>query len=182
MSPKRQKMLTDTISNSSGEKSDKTKLATLSQTRWVERYSALESTVHLLPYIGQALQAMKDDDNYRSDWDGCATMLRGMMSFQFIYTLYICCQIMGATKELCVKLQGRGIDVASAGALISGTKQQLQSFRSDADTFCSDWYNGVKQLAEELNVSPDVGNRLKDLMLKPLHQRLILPGQSPFHF
>lgn len=62
--------------------------------------------MQLLPYIGICLQDMKDDVEYRSDWDQCSALLRNITSFEFIYTLFIACQIIGAPKELCVKLQG----------------------------------------------------------------------------
>ena len=78
---------------------------------FIHRYTALETTVKLLPYIAECFQEMREEENYRNDWDACNSLLRSIQSFQFIYTLNICCQIMGATKELCAKLQGMALQI-----------------------------------------------------------------------
>lgn len=75
----------------------------------ITRYSALESTVQLLPYIGQCLESMKADEEYKSDWDRCRALLRAVTEFEFIFTLFTACQIMCCTKDLCILLQGMNI-------------------------------------------------------------------------
>ena len=72
------------------------------------RYAALSSTVELLPYIGIALQEMKDDREYQADWDKISTMLRGIQNFSFVYAIVVCSNVMASTKSLCTKLQGTG--------------------------------------------------------------------------
>ena len=70
------------------------------------RYDALDTTIMLLPSLVETLELISEDQNYRTDWDMAGSLLRSITAFSFIYTLYISCQVMSCTKELCVKLQG----------------------------------------------------------------------------
>ena len=75
------------------------------------RYAALSSTVELLPYIGIALQEVKDDREYQANWDRISTILRGIQNFSFVYAIVVCSNVMASTKSLCTKLQGMNRDI-----------------------------------------------------------------------
>ena len=71
------------------------------------RYSALETTQELLPYIGEALETLLERADCRGDESKADSLKSAIMKFHFIYTLVVVCQVMSVTKELCVQMQGK---------------------------------------------------------------------------
>lgn len=70
------------------------------------RYTALDTTLELLPFIGEAIQQMLDSAEHRADEATAENLKNAIMKFGFIYSLVVCCQVLSVTKMLCVSLQG----------------------------------------------------------------------------
>lgn len=90
-----------------------------------KRYAALETTTELLPCIGEAIQTMLDEADYRGDETKADSLKSAIMKFDFIYTLVVVTQIMSVTKDLCIKLQGTGILNIILSLVISKTYYYL---------------------------------------------------------
>ena len=151
-SPKRQLALEKWITQlCEGER--RHKLKSLCKTRWVERHEAFEVFVDLLLPLVCCLEDIKDSREFnRESRSEAQSFFLAVCHFPFLVTLLVAKELLGYTKALSVKLQGRYVDVVRAYNEVSFVKSALQSTRESVDSFHSLFYSKALEIAELVNV------------------------------
>ena len=72
--------------------------------------------------------------------------------FPFIFALVVTKEVLGYTKALSTKLQGRYIDVVRAYNEVSFVQEVLESARKDVDSFHNRIYAAALSIAGKVNV------------------------------
>ena len=114
-SPKRQLALEKCIDeNLDGER--RTKLKSISKTRWVQRHEAFEVFIDIFEPLICCFEDIKESG---AEWNretkaDAQSLYLSLSRFSFIITLVITKDLLAYTKALSVKLQGRYVDVVSA--------------------------------------------------------------------
>ena len=151
-SPKRQLVFEKWVTELyEGEK--RQKLKSLCKTRWVERHEAFEVFVDLFVPLVCCLEQIKDSRDFNRDSRADAqSFFLSLCHFPFIAILVIATELLGYTKALSVKLQGRYVDVVRANRVVSLVKSALQRNREAVDLFHNRVYKKAIQIATMVNV------------------------------
>lgn len=134
----------------------KTKLHSLSQTRWIERYDALRTTVALLPAIADTLAMMTRDPRFNDSRGTASALNEKIGTFRFIMGLTVAEIVITLTNDLCLKLQGRTIDVAQSDEEVRKVKRAIRRYRNEVDFHHDAWYEKAVVLATQLDIQPAV--------------------------
>ena len=86
-------------------------LKLLSTTRWVERHTALSDILAMYPYIKAALTRLSEPDHDTKTITEATGLLSCMSKPQFIVAFVISEHMLGYTKQLSIKLQGKQLGV-----------------------------------------------------------------------
>jgi hypothetical protein len=151
-SPKRQSALeTFVCQHVQGEK--RKKLLSICKTRWVERHEAFEVFLDLYKAIVCCLESIKDSSDWNRDTRNDAqSFFLSLSRFSFIVVLIVTKEVLGYTKGLSVKLQGRYIDIVKAHQCVNLVHETLKDARRDIDPFHDNIYATALSLASDLNV------------------------------
>lgn len=135
-SSKRNSVFEKILSTSSINVSQKTKLKSLSDTRWNCRIEAINSVINTLPVIVQTLQNISDNDvNYGSEANN---LLNCILHFEFIFCLFLLKTVLEQTNILSKYLQSPSINYALVKEMSIKTYDSLQDLRSD-ESFNKCW-------------------------------------------
>jgi hypothetical protein len=101
-------------------------------TRWSSHYKSIQS---LIKMFGDAISVLRNIANDRSvsrySRGDAGGALQIMMSFDFVFILFMMEKIMKITDVLCQTLQRKSIDILNAMDSISNTKVLLRDLRSE---------------------------------------------------
>jgi hypothetical protein len=177
MSPKRSQFLNKVIeqSNSKGELTKK-KLKDVCRTRWVERYTALETMLSLYTHVVECMEEIVQDT---TEWsqetrNKANILLDALTSYKFIVSLVITTNILVITKGLCHKLQGRSYDIVQALDDVDATISKLQSLRESC--FYEDnsdiriWFEDIDELAESHDIQAVMPRMAKKQVSQLFHK------------
>ena len=157
-SPKRQLCLEKWVEEIlEGEK--RRKIKSVCKTRWVERHQAFEVFLDLYQPLVCCLEEMKDSS--ASEWNNdtkkdAQSYFLALTRFPFLSALVVTKEILGYTKALSVKLQGRYVDVVRAYREVTFVHETLRSAREGVDTFHTRIYTSALAIAEKVNVEEGV--------------------------
>ena len=158
-SPKRQFALEKWITEVLPDSEKRRKLKSVCKTRWVERHEAFEVFFDLFLPLVCCLEELKDAscDEWNQDTRKDAqSHFLVLTRFSFIFALTVTKEVLGYTKALSVKLQGRYVDVVKALTEINVVKRTLQSARSGVGQFHRRVYRSAVELAKVVNVDESV--------------------------
>ena len=104
--------------------------------------------------------------------------------FPFIFALVVTKEVLGYTKALSTKLQGRYIDVARAYNEVSSVQEVLESARKDVDSFTTESMQLLYPLPGKLMLikafqEQQVGNSI-DAMYHHLHHQSAINVNRPY--
>ena len=153
-SPKRQLCLEGWVAQVlEGER--RKKIKSVCKTRWVERHEAFEVFLDLYQPLVYCLEDIKD--SACSEWNhdtrkDAQSQFLALTRFPFIFSLVVTKEVLGYTKALSTKLQGRYIDVVRAYNEVSFVQKVLESARNDVDSFHNRIYAASLAIARKVNV------------------------------
>ncbi len=129
------------------------RLKSVCKTRWVERHEAFEVFLDFFQPLVHCLEEIRDsrDWNQESRKDAQSYLL-ALARFPFIISLIVTKEVLGYTKALSIKLQGRYVDAVKAYRDVSLVKDTLASSRANVDQFHSRIYKNALDLARTLDV------------------------------
>ena len=153
-SPKRQLCLEEQVLE--GER--RRKIKSVCKTRWVERHQAFEVFLDLYQPLVCCLEEMKDST---SEWNNdtrkdAHSFFLALTRFPFLISLVVTKEVLGYTKALSVKLQGRYVDVVRAYKDVSFVQQTLRSAREGVDSFHARIYASALATANKVNVQEGI--------------------------
>ena len=120
-------------------------LKRLSDTRWVCRYSAVDTMCHTFDALLAMLEEIVDSDDHKKAVEAKGLLLQ-VKSFIFLLLLITFDRVLSCTRRLSDLLQSQHCDLAKATDLVSATIETLDEFRSD-----SSWqhlFDYAQQVAE----------------------------------
>ena len=120
-------------------------LKRLSDTRWVCRYSAVDTMCHTFDALLATLEEIVDSDDHKKAVEAKGLFMQ-VMSFIFLLLLITFDRVLSCTKRLSDLLQSQHCDLAKASDLVSATIETLDEFRSE-----SSWkhlFDYAQQVAE----------------------------------
>ena len=101
-------------------------LQRLSDTRWVCRYSTINSICYTFDAILATLEDLAEDSDGMKATQATGLMLQ-VKSFKFLLCLIIFDKVLSITKGLSDVLQSASLDLAKAADLVSGTIEDLRT-------------------------------------------------------
>lgn len=156
-SPKRQLSLERWIHDIFFEEEKRTKLKEMCRTRWVERHEAFEVFSDLYLPIVCCFEAISRSTEWNRDSRSDAqSFLLALSQFQFLVTLQATQSVLGYTRGLSVKLQGRYTDIARAYREVDNVKTTVQNLRSNVESFNARVYAEAKQMAQVVGVEESI--------------------------
>ena len=171
-----EKWIADTLPDNEKRK----KLKSVCKTRWVERHEAFEVFLDLFIPVVCCLEDIKnascDDWSQETRRDALSYFI-ALTQFPFIFALSVTKEVLGYTKALSVKLQGRYVDVVKAFVEINTVKKTLNNARIGISQF----HGRVYSLAVELAKVVDVGESVPRTTGRQQH-RCNVPSSSPSEY
>ncbi|KAL4143541.1 hypothetical protein QTP88_005860 [Uroleucon formosanum] len=148
--PKRKSILRFHIENSS-ETSTKKSLKRSCETRWIERFHAINDFIELYEYVIEALDTISEwDDN---DTSNKARSLRSsILDIEFLISLFVLNKGFSIGLPLSKFLQKSNIDLKLAVQLANDTKKELQELRTHVDDVFKKIFEEVKVVAEKFDI------------------------------
>lgn len=158
-SPKRQLELEKWIGDVLPSEEKRHKLKQLCRTRWVERHDAYDIFIDLFLPIVSCLEEIVNAPP--SNWNRetrseAQSFLLALSQFSFLVTLVVTHKIVGYTRGLSVKLQGRYVDVVRAHKDIESVKVALKGTRSRVDNFHNHIYEEATHLGATVGIEESV--------------------------
>ncbi len=153
-SPKRQLCLEKWVEQVlEGER--RKKIKSVCKTRWVERHQAFEVFLDLYHPLVCCLEEMKNST--LSEWSNdtrkdAQSFFFALTRFPFLISLVVTKEVLGYTKALSIKLQGRYVDVVQAFRDVTFVQETLCSAREGVDSFHSRIYASALAIAAKLNI------------------------------
>ena len=96
---------------------------------------------------------MKDSTSWnRETRNDAQSFFLSLTRFPFIFSLVVTKEVLGYTKALSIKLQGRYVDVVKAFKDVGLVLEVLRSARENVDTFHGRIYTTALSIARKLNV------------------------------
>ena len=151
-SPKRQLALEKWVSQML-EGEQRRKIKSVCKTRWVERHEAFEVFLDLFQPLVCCFEELKDSTESNHETRNLAqSFFLSLSRFPFIFSLVVTKEILGYTKALSIKLQGRYVDVVRAFKDVNFVLEVLRGARQDIDSFHNRIYAAALTIATKLNV------------------------------
>ena len=148
-SPKRTRKLEQCVTDYNSDKEipdriSKSKVGSLSQTRWVERHTCFDTVFEIYEPLLECLELMTTEVG----WDMKTVteangLLTSLSSSKFICAFCVCREILGYTKPLSVKLQKSSLDVAQAYSEVTNVIGTLQNITENCDANFRTLFGGV---------------------------------------
>ena len=113
----------------------------------------------------------------RDTWSDAHSLFLAVSQFSFVVALVLTQKVLGYTKGLSIKLQGRYVDVASAHKDIKSVKNIVKQKRSEVDSFHAEMYKDALTLSESVGIeasSPRISGRQQhrqNILLKVVLQK-----------
>ena len=151
-SPKRQLALEKWVTQML-EGEQRRKIKSVCKTRWVERHEAFEVFLDLFQPLVCCFEELKDSTEYnRETRNDAQSFFLSLSRFPFIFSLVVTKEVLGYTKALSIKLQGRYVDVVRAFKDVDLVLEVLKSARLNIDSFHNHIYATALSIARKLNV------------------------------
>ena len=136
-SPKRQLCLEKSIHDVS-EGEHRKRLNSVCKTRWVERHEAFEIFLDFFQPLVHCLEEIRDSPGWNQESKRYAhSHLLALTRLSFIFSLVVTKEVLGFSKALSIKLQGRYVDAVRAYHDVNLVKDTLKSARATVDQFHS---------------------------------------------
>ena len=124
-------------------------------TRWVECHKAFELFSDLFMPIISCLEAISQSTSLEWNRDSrsdAQSFLLALSQFPFIVGLHTTQEVLGYTKGLSIKLQGKYVDVARAHRDIEQVKSTLLNARRNVESFHKSIYGDAKRVAATVGI------------------------------
>ena len=109
----------------------KTNLKRPGDTRWGSYYATILNLILMLSVVVDVLEIIEEDDLSNQKVEA-RSIMRSILSFEFVFTSYLMKNILGITNELSIILpKKKNQDIVNAMDLIKVSKQRLQVMRDD---------------------------------------------------
>ena len=106
-------------------------LGSISTTRWNCRLSALRAISSMFSSIRDVLEMVASDAADSDKRVDAESTLEKILLFDFIFPLFLMTEVLSVTNILSTALQKQDQDLVNACALISASKQEIQSLRDE---------------------------------------------------
>ena len=121
----------------------------------MERHKAFELFSDLFMPIISCLEAISQSTSLEWNRDSrsdAQSFLLALSQFPFIVGLHITQAVLGYSKGLSIKLQGKYVDVASAHRGIEQVMSTLMNARRNVESFHKSIYGNAKQVAATVGI------------------------------
>ncbi|KAI5328628.1 hypothetical protein L3X38_028025 [Prunus dulcis] len=140
-----------------------TSLKRAGDTRWSSHYGTIISIISMFSSVIHVLQMIIDDNP--NDSAGEANKIqREMLTFQFVFHLFLMKAILGLTNDVSQALQKKDQEIVNAMALVKSCKEKLHWMRN----------NGFDALVEEVSLFCDKHH----IDVPTMDEAFVLPGRS----
>ncbi|XP_034211299.1 zinc finger MYM-type protein 1-like [Prunus dulcis] len=140
-----------------------TSLKRAGDTRWSSHYGTIISIISIFSSVIHVLQ-MIIDDNPNDSAVEANKIQREMLTFQFVFHLFLMKAILGLTNDVSQALQKKDQEIVNAMALVKSCKEKLHWMRN----------NGIDALVEEVSSFCDKHH----IDVPNMDEAFVLPGRS----
>ncbi|CAN6561403.1 unnamed protein product [Malus baccata var. baccata] len=140
-----------------------TSLKRAGDTRWNSHYGTLISIISMFSSVVHVLQ-MVIDDNPNDSAAEANKLMRVILTFEFVFHLFLMKVILGLTNDLSQALQRKDQEIVNAMALVKSCKEKLYWMRN----------NGFDALVDELSSFCEKHH----IDVPNMEEAFILPGRS----
>ncbi|XP_050289230.1 uncharacterized protein LOC126727556 [Quercus robur] len=99
-------------------------------TRWGSYYGTILSLILMFSAVVDVLEII-EEDGLSDQKVEARSIMRSILSFEFVFALHLMKNILGITNELSIALQKKNQDIVNAMDLVKVSKQRLQVMRDD---------------------------------------------------
>ncbi|KAM0978924.1 hypothetical protein ACFX2C_014846 [Malus domestica] len=140
-----------------------TSLKRAGDTRWNSHYGTLISIISMFSSVVHVLQMVIDDNPNESAGEE-NTLMRVILTFEFVFHLFLMKVILGLTNDLSQALQRKDQEIVNAMALVKSCKEKLYWMRN----------NGFDALVDEVSSFCEKHH----IYVPNMEEAFILPGRS----
>ncbi|KAM1393892.1 hypothetical protein ACFX2F_029997 [Malus domestica] len=157
-----------------------TSLKRAGDTRWNSHYGTLISIISMFSSVVHVLQ-MVIDDNPNESAGEANTLMRVILTFEFVFHLFLMKVILGLTNDLSQALQRKDQEIVNAMALVKSCKEKLYWMRNngfdalvdEVSSFCEKHHIDVPNM-EEAFILPGRSRRYAPIKTNRHHYRVEL--------
>ncbi|XP_070669149.1 uncharacterized protein [Malus domestica] len=157
-----------------------TSLKHAGDTRWNSHYGTLISIISMFSSVVHVLQ-MVIDDNPNESAGEANTLMRVILTFEFVFHLFLMKVILGLTNDLSQALQRKDQEIVNAMALVKSCKEKLYWMRNngfdalvdEVSSFCEKHHIDVPNM-EEAFILPRRSRRYAPIKTNRHHYRVEL--------
>ncbi|XP_050113863.1 uncharacterized protein LOC126592164 [Malus sylvestris] len=157
-----------------------TSLKCAGDTRWNSHYGTLISIISMFSSVVHVLQ-MVIDDNPNESAGEANTLMRVILTFEFVFHLFLMKVILGLTNDLSQALQRKDQEIVNAMALVKSCKEKLYWMRNngfdalvdEVSSFCEKHHIDVPNM-EEAFILPGRSRRYAPIKTNRHHYRVEL--------
>ncbi|XP_050111875.1 uncharacterized protein LOC126590465 [Malus sylvestris] len=157
-----------------------TSLKRAGDTRWNSHYGTLISIISMFSSVVHVLQ-MVIDDNPNESAGEANTLMRVILTFEFVFHLFLKKVILGLTNDLSQALQRKDQEIVNAMALVKSCKEKLYWMRNngfdalvdEVSSFCEKHHIDVPNM-EEAFILPGRSRRYAPIKTNRHHYRVEL--------
>ena len=99
-------------------------------TRWGSYYGTILNLILMFSAVVDVLEII-EEDGLSDQKVEAQSIIRSILSFEFVFALHLMKNILGITNELSIALQKKNQDIVNAMDLVKVSKQRLQVMRED---------------------------------------------------
>ena len=99
-------------------------------TRWGSYYRTILNLILMFSIVVDVLEII-EEDGLSDQKIEVRSIIRSILSFEFVFALHLMKNILGITNELSIALQKKNQDIVNAMDLVKVSKQRLQVMRED---------------------------------------------------
>ncbi|CAN6726971.1 unnamed protein product [Malus baccata var. baccata] len=157
-----------------------TSLKRAGDTRWNSHYGTLISIISMFSSVVHVLQ-MVIDDNPNESAGEANTLMRVILTFEFVFHLFLMKVILGLTNDLSQALQRKDQEIVNVMALVKSCKEKLYWMRNngfdvlvdEVSSFCEKHHIDVPNM-EEAFILPGRSRRYAQIKTNRHHYRVEL--------
>ncbi|XP_070667884.1 uncharacterized protein [Malus domestica] len=157
-----------------------TSLKRAGDTRWNSHYGTLINIISMFSSVVHVLQ-MVIDDNPNESAGEANTLMRVILTFEFVFHLFLMKVILGLTNDLSQALQRKDQEIVNAMALVKSCKEKLYWMRNngfdalvdEVSSFCEKHHIDVPNM-EEAFILPGRSRRYAPIKTNRHHYRVEL--------
>ncbi len=137
------------------------KLKQCCRTRWVEKVDSFDSFASLFNVVVETLQEIAENrqDSIRYPWRNdsitqARSYLKGILDFEFIFTLEVVRKCLAYLRSLIVRLQEKGGDIAKAFRFVQTVMSSLHDARNpgNIETHHAEMFEAATKIADKYEV------------------------------